>query len=418
MLVAKDMEARSQRAAEAARDAGHHVLLICRPGEKKNVDAEFVTYRVEHVCGPRWLPQAWRRKATVPFPGNPIYLASIARAIGQFRPDVIHVHDLPLVLPALLVSAGHIPIIFDMHENYPAMVETWTKRSPLHRWIVRCGGYRLWERLAIRAAWHIVVVCDEQKQRVEAILESFGSNRRNVMDNTPERTGTDCSEITVVGNTPSRSLIDALQIQSVTHTTAALLPDSLRNIPDTVRIIFYSGILADVRGVDTVIDAMSILRNHHPNTVFVVAGDGAHLPHLQQHVRELGLASHVRLIGWQQQDVLMELTRRAEICVIPHRPCEHINTTYPNKIFEYMAAGKPLVVSQATPLMRIIHESVGGAAGLCADTPQEWAEALRMLLDNTTQARAMGQRGQMLVRDRYNAEMDAARLLSVYEKFQ
>ena len=87
----------------------------------------------------------------------------------------------------------------------------------------------------------------------------------------------------------------------------------------------------------------------------------------------------------------------------------------PNKLFEYMAAGLPVVASNF-PLWKEIIE--GNECGLCVDPldPRAIAQAIEHLIINPGEAQRMGENGQRAVLEKYNWEKESVKLLKLYEK--
>ncbi|MEX1014416.1 MAG: glycosyltransferase, partial [Candidatus Paceibacterota bacterium] len=86
----------------------------------------------------------------------------------------------------------------------------------------------------------------------------------------------------------------------------------------------------------------------------------------------------------------------------------------PNKLFEYMHAGLPVIASDF-PLWREIIE--GNNCGLLVNplNPNEIAEAILWLYNNPDKAREMGRNGQKAVKEKYNWEQEEKKLLQLYE---
>jgi glycosyltransferase involved in cell wall biosynthesis len=92
----------------------------------------------------------------------------------------------------------------------------------------------------------------------------------------------------------------------------------------------------------------------------------------------------------------------------------HINSQ-PNKMFEYMSAGLPVICSNFKLWKDIVE---GSECGICVNPldPKEIAEAIRFILENPEKAKKMGENGLKAVKEKYNWEKEEKKLLEVYSK--
>jgi glycosyltransferase involved in cell wall biosynthesis len=100
--------------------------------------------------------------------------------------------------------------------------------------------------------------------------------------------------------------------------------------------------------------------------------------------------------------------------VIPSRKTAQSDSTIPNKLFDYMAAGLAVLTSNTAPCARIVRETGAGDVFRASDAG-DLAAAIRRLADPTVR-RAAGEAGRCAVLDRYNWEHDAAVLRDVVER--
>jgi len=126
--------------------------------------------------------------------------------------------------------------------------------------------------------------------------------------------------------------------------------------------------------------------------------------------------------GWQQVDELGFLDRpgvvaalaRAKVGLVVLQPQANFVNSLPIKLFEYMAAGIPVVATDF-PLWKQIVET--HSCGLCVDATkaEAIAEAIQYLLTNDAEAKQMGLNGLAAVRSNYSWETEALRLIGFYE---
>jgi glycosyltransferase involved in cell wall biosynthesis len=111
---------------------------------------------------------------------------------------------------------------------------------------------------------------------------------------------------------------------------------------------------------------------------------------------------------------LPKLIERSAIGIVPYIPDEFINNTISNKVFDYMAAGRPLFASKATTLARIIEETKAGISWDCT-TPESVAEGIKHLLKSDLQT--MSENGKHWAREKYNWEADESVLCEFVERY-
>jgi glycosyltransferase involved in cell wall biosynthesis len=193
-------------------------------------------------------------------------------------------------------------------------------------------------------------------------------------------------------------------------------PDSLVQqigLPQKAKLLIYQGGLSPNRNLENLVRSMAYVRN--AEAVLIILGNGEFKGKLLELVRKGGLAHKVFLIPGVPQKELLRVTTQATLGIIPYFP-NCLNTLYctPNKLFEYIAAGVPLLVNDLPELRKIVEAyDVGWVAGLT--TPERIAAAIDVALS----------RGEYLERFRKNAarafeslcwEEEEKKLASLYER--
>ena len=166
-------------------------------------------------------------------------------------------------------------------------------------------------------------------------------------------------------------------------------------------------------------DALSTMK--HKNLHLQVIGeinDGS-LVEFEQRVATLGLSERVAILEWMPFDEAFSYLLNADIGIIAFQPGVQ-NHVYamPHKMFDYMAAGLVVVLPAfAVEVAPVVEESDCGVLIDPAD-PKDIASKLDALVGAPEVMREMGFRGKEAVRNRYNWEAEAARLIAMYKELE
>ncbi len=182
-------------------------------------------------------------------------------------------------------------------------------------------------------------------------------------------------------------------------------------IPPDQRILLYQGSIQEFRGIEETIDALQYLER----CVFVVVGYGHHRPVLEALVKQRGLEDRVRFFGPIPNDELLWYTATADVgmCVIRGTSLSY-RWSLPNKLFEYMMAGIPIVASDFEEMGRVVREE--GVGEVCnPDDPAEIARAVRTVLDASEGDKTYREAARAAI-SRYTWEWEQQVLLDVYRR--
>ncbi|MBI4283993.1 MAG: glycosyltransferase family 4 protein [Chloroflexi bacterium] len=158
------------------------------------------------------------------------------------------------------------------------------------------------------------------------------------------------------------------------------------------KVLIYLGVMAKQRKLEVLIRAFSRVKETKEKVKLLMVGDGTGRKDLEKLVAELGIKDDVIFTGQVPQSEVPSFLAAADIGIDPRPPLSYYVVSSPIKTFEYMAMGKPVVVSIETRENKeVIEQSEGGI--LVAFSAESFACAIIELLDNPEKAREMGRKG-------------------------
>lgn len=315
-----------------------------------------------------------------------IWQSEITKIFKLYKFDAVHIHDLPLcTLIPFIKEKYKVPVIADMHENYPYLVaeQPYMNSLPAQIFLSREKWFRK-EKEWLSKADSIICVADEMKRRVESIL----SNPKSLV---------------VAPNTPA---IDELK------GSMSNFPLITTRFSGTFNILYVGGI-DPTRGIDILIKSSKIAIKTIPGLKVIIVGDGRILSEMRQLVSSLKLENSVVFEGLKPQDEVGSYISVSDICVIPHRKSPQTDNSSPNKLFQYLYFKKPVISSNCNSIEKMI---LAENCGLIYrdNSPEELAERMTFLYENAEERIELGHNGYHAVIDKYNWDSTVAPLLSVY----
>ena len=287
--------------------------------------------------------------------------------------DLYHFHD-PEILPYItgFRSQIHKPVIYDVHEDYSAAILSKGWLPPLSRpFVSRVAG--ILEKKFVMKVDGVVAAWPK-------ILDTFKHHPEKVL----------------INNYP--------------------YADELRNSDivaphDRQRGCFvYVGVLSPIRGVLEMIKAVALGGGKFK---LILGGNWTSEDYRKKCQAEPGW-QYCEYKGYIDRNEMRKLYAHAQAGLIAFFPEPNHIYSMPNKIFEYMSAGLPMIASDL-PIQKSIVEDVG--CGLIADarSPEEIYKKMCWLFDHPDSAEKMGKAGQKAVKEKYNWEQEVQKLIAFYK---
>jgi len=337
--------------------AGYDVILIVADGKG---DEEKEGVKILDV-GVGSFGRAGRMTRTV----WQVYCAAMAEDASLY-----HFHDPELILVGLLLRMRGKKVIYDVHEDLPRQT---------------MGKHYLPQYLKKPLAWLVEVVENTASRYFSAI----------------------CTATPYIRDRFKKVNDKSLDINNYPILTEFACPDVQWR--DRLNKICYIGSIAEVRGIVELVDAMEEI-----NGELDLAG-GFSPASLRAELIDKSGWKKVNELGFVNRDGVKSILAKSRAGIVTFWPLENHVNAQPNKMFECMSAGIPVVASDFPFWQEIIERH---NCGICVDphNPQEIARAANTLLTDNELAVTMGANGRRAVEEVYNWQNEERKLLDLYQE--
>jgi glycosyltransferase involved in cell wall biosynthesis len=171
-------------------------------------------------------------------------------------------------------------------------------------------------------------------------------------------------------------------------------------------IVTYAGAMGMANNLEIVLEAATKL-DDVPDVHFLMVGDGKDRPKLETLAAELGV-QNVTFTGSRPKSQMGDILNESDVCLAVLRDIPMFRTTYPNKVFDYMAAAKPVVLAIDGVIRQVI-EAANGGVFVPPGNAQAMADAVRKLFANRDTGRSMGQSAREYVIRHFDRNQQAQR---------
>lgn len=380
---------RVEKEAISLIEAGHEVFLFCLNFKKLPPSENYKGIQIRRYPAGKLLYKLSALAYTFPF-----YRWLVVPKIKKFIRDnsihILHVHDLVIAESAFNANKQHmLSIVLDLHENRPEIMRDYKHVNTLKgRLLINLP---VWKRKYYEYAGkaeYVVVVTNLAKEDI--VLHT----KRNT------------ESVIVVSNTVS---LDELAEYKIDNSILERMKDSYN--------LLYIGDTSLRRGTDTAIQAISILIKEIPAIKLWLVGKSSADEELKLLTKRLNLTPYVMFEGWRDASLLPSYISGSHITLSPLKRNKHHDTTYANKIFQYMAMGKALVVSDCIAQAELIEITKSGLVHKAND-PEDLASQILILYRKKEFLKQFGENGKLNVSKLYNWKVTSSDLNELYRKLE
>ncbi|AYA41537.1 glycosyltransferase [Xenorhabdus nematophila] len=354
---------------------GHHVCLITPKGQSL----------VEEIMGRSLPPSAEqitlhdiRRKWYFPLNTQKLFYFQVSRWLKEHPVDAIFTRNIKMA-NYLLCKHPEIPHFFESHEVFSQSFKEshdLVKHKNQHK-------YQKLRKIEQQVYERSQVVFVLTSLLGEDIYKEYGVKTPIVI--APD--GVDMLAVNATNLTPSgKEYKDGLPTQ-----------------------VLYLGSLHRWKGIPTVMKAMSFLDNAMLN---IAGGTPEQITRLRQTAKQIGVADRVNFLGFVQPKHRFQVIADHDICVLPLTKTS-IGSRYtsPLKLFEYMAMGKPVVISDFPSIRDAVDEKAVNFAN--SENAESFAEQIQWLINHPAEVMKKVDYARQLVAERFNWDQRAKLITNV-----
>jgi glycosyltransferase involved in cell wall biosynthesis len=317
-----------------------------------------------------------------------IWLRETEKLLHSQSFDALHIHDLPLCCLAKSIKHKHkIRVTADMHENYPYLVAEQPYMNTLfgRTFLSKSVWFRK-EKEWLSNADSIICVAEEMKSRLQQVLGKS-------------------ENITIVPNTLNFKTFVASQKP---------VPELKDRFKNRFVVSFIGGIDA-VRGIEYLLEAAALIGTKIPELLILLVGEGNTLELLREKSNQLNLKDNVVFEGFKPSSNMQAYIEISDICVIPHVRSEQTDNSSPNKLFQYMYFGKPVISSNCKSLEKLILAEDCGLIFKDRDS-NDLAKKIEILFADADMRTKLGENGNKSVMNKYNWAATSEGLMNLYRQ--
>jgi len=297
----------------------------------------------------------------------------INRVLDKGNYTILHIHDLPLARVGWKLRKKYrFTLITDYHENRPAIMPFYSYvRNFPGKYLISVKRWEQYQRRACIETDRLVVVTPEARQYY--------------VDRYKIRT----DKIFVLSNYVNVNQISNFKIDK-----------EITSKYKDRNVFLYFGETGIRRGTLDILRVAKELKDTCPANVFTIIGSSAE-QHLLENYKESENLQNVELLGYIPIEKAVSYMSIAYAGLCPFHRNDHHDTTYANKMFQYMYFGVPIIASNCIAQMKVIEDSNCGYTFKSGNI-EEFAGVVKKITEDVDERNQLGQNGKQSVLSGYN----------------
>ena len=178
-------------------------------------------------------------------------------------------------------------------------------------------------------------------------------------------------------------------------------------------VALYAGAHGMSNDLNVLLDAAEKLQ-HEKDIKIVLLGDGKDKPNLMSRAIEKNL-TNVYFLPPIPKKLMSQALAAADACIAILKPIPLYGTVYPNKVFDYMAAGRPVVLAIDGVIREVVEKSEGGIF-VAPGNADALANAIRQLSSDPDLCIKMGSHGRHYIEKHFDRQLLADKLINIIEE--
>ncbi len=384
-----DHDHRVQKEIRLLINEGHSISVLCFDFNKKPTYKTYKDIDVTRIKLPKKLKDLLVLLSTNFSFYRLLWQKSISKFIQSNNIEALHVHDLYMAKAArkgIEKSKTNIPLILDLHENYPAAINS-------YQWATK--GWRKY--IVQPQKWYRKEY--EYLDYADTLITLSSYFKNELISRFPKLNST---PIYVHPNMPDFESFSAFEKNEYNVSFQSEHPT-----------LFYFGVVAKRRGIIDILPwLIELLENGKEFHILIIGPvDRADKTTLNSYISNPILKEHLTYIAWEDVKFLPAYLQKIAIGLAPFQVNKQHDSGVANKLFQYMYGKIPILATKCKAQQDLIEAS---KCGLLYESKEDFFKQLSLLLEDINLRKNLGENGKSALLELYKNNADT-QFLDIYK---